>query len=105
MHRHMLSTLCQLLLLLLVFATSSDASTLPHISQEVLNPPRTYRTLQQPSDLHTSSYLDAAPNSVGVLFTTAGGEEEEVIHLWFPLGARVYARSFPYCLPSFTSDR
>jgi len=43
--------------------------------------------------LHTSQFLDASPNSIGVLLTTAGGEEEEVLHLWLPIGERVYTRT------------
>lgn len=35
-----------------------------------------------------SSHLDAAANSVGLLFTTA--DEEDVGHIWLPLGRRVY---------------
>ena len=37
-----------------------------------------------------SSHLDAAANSVGLLFTTA--DEEDVGHVWLPLGRRVYTR-------------
>ena len=43
--------------------------------------------------LHTSQFLDASPNSIGILLTTAGGEEEEVLHLWLPIGERVYTRT------------
>ena len=42
---------------------------------------------------HPSQFLDARPNSIGVLLTTAGGEEEEVLHLWLPIGERVYSRT------------
>jgi hypothetical protein len=56
--------------------------------------------------LHTSQFLDARPNSIGILLTTAGGEEEEVLHLWLPIGERVYTRMqllsecFHFFLPS-----
>ncbi|KXS94360.1 hypothetical protein AC578_3180 [Pseudocercospora eumusae] len=37
----------------------------------------------------TSHYYDAAQNSVGVLFTTAG-TDVEVVHFWLPLGRKVF---------------
>ncbi|KAK5130062.1 hypothetical protein LTR08_002495 [Meristemomyces frigidus] len=43
--------------------------------------------------LQSSSHLDAAPNSVGVLFTTS--DDEDVGHMWLPLGKRVYTRDSP----------
>lgn len=46
--------------------------------------------------LHSSKFLDAMPDSVGVLVMTPGGEEEEeVVHLWLPIGERVYTRTQP----------
>jgi len=42
-----------------------------------------------------TSHLDAAPNSVGVLFTNTSGDEEEVVHVWLPLGRRVFTRDSP----------
>jgi hypothetical protein len=44
--------------------------------------------------LHSSPYFDPKPNSIGILFTTPGGEEEEVMHLWLPIGERIYARRY-----------
>jgi hypothetical protein len=44
--------------------------------------------------LHSSPYLDAKPTSIGILFTTPGGEEEEVMHLWLPIGERIYTRRY-----------
>ena len=42
--------------------------------------------------IHSSPFLDAKPNSIGILFTTPGGEEEEVLHLWLSIGERIYTR-------------
>ncbi|KAK0256840.1 hypothetical protein LTS09_008146 [Friedmanniomyces endolithicus] len=42
---------------------------------------------------HSSGHLDAAPNSVGLLLTTANHNDDdaaEVLHVWLPLGRRVY---------------
>lgn len=38
--------------------------------------------------------FDAATNSVGVLFTRSmtNSDDEEIIHLWLPLGQKVYTR-------------
>lgn len=52
---------------------------------------------EKPRLTHSSSqYLDAAANSVGVLFTSAATspdeEEGEVVHVWLPLGRRVFTR-------------
>ncbi|TKA60629.1 hypothetical protein B0A55_10588 [Friedmanniomyces simplex] len=46
-----------------------------------------------------SSHLDAAPNSVGMLFTTANHNDDDasdVLHVWLPLGKRVFTRDEPY---------
>ncbi|KAK0334792.1 hypothetical protein LTS16_019574 [Friedmanniomyces endolithicus] len=48
---------------------------------------------------HSSGHLDAAPNSVGLLLTTANHNDDdaaEVLHVWLPLGRRVYTRDDPY---------
>ncbi|KAM3422138.1 hypothetical protein BST61_g2509 [Cercospora zeina] len=39
-------------------------------------------------------HFDARENSVGVIFTRAAGEGE-ALHLWLPLGKRVYTRDYP----------
>lgn len=58
------------------------------------------RYSEAPAHRGSGGYRDAAANSVGVLFTTAaqGGDpeegEEEVQHVWLPLGKRVYTRTF-----------
>lgn len=39
----------------------------------------------------SNTHLDAAPNSVGVLFTTSDNGDL-VSHAWLPLGKRVYTR-------------
>ncbi|KAI7374247.1 hypothetical protein KC336_g20257 [Hortaea werneckii] len=40
-----------------------------------------------------SGYLDAAPNTVGLLLTSAASDGVE--HLWFPLGRKIYTRDDP----------
>ncbi|OQO12443.1 hypothetical protein B0A48_03085 [Cryoendolithus antarcticus] len=43
--------------------------------------------------LHPPANFDAAPNSVGLLFTTSN--EDDLTHVWLPLGRRVYTRDDP----------
>ena len=45
----------------------------------------------------SNSHFDAAPNSVGILFTTS--DDEEVSHLWLPLNKRVYTRKLRFETP------
>nr|OQO15916.1 hypothetical protein B0A51_16361 [Rachicladosporium sp. CCFEE 5018] len=42
---------------------------------------------------HPLSNFDAAPNSVGLLFTTSN--EDDLTHVWLPLGRRIYTRDDP----------
>lgn len=44
-----------------------------------------------PQHVNVMEHFDARENSVGVIFTTASGEDEAV-HLWLPLGKRVFTR-------------
>lgn len=43
----------------------------------------------------SNHHFDAAPNSVGLLLTTASGTKgaQEVVHVWLPLGRRVEIRT------------
>lgn len=43
-----------------------------------------------PRPFHHNSHFDAAPNSVGLLLTSAG--EQKVTHVWLPLGKRIETR-------------
>ncbi|KAK3679095.1 hypothetical protein LTR37_021450 [Vermiconidia calcicola] len=76
-------------LALLLAASAAFASPiLDH--QEVLTPLSPYRPATNTH--HVAKYLDAAPNTVGVLFMNT---QEEGVHVWFPLGERVYTRDEP----------
>ncbi|KAK3115269.1 hypothetical protein LTR53_005540 [Teratosphaeriaceae sp. CCFEE 6253] len=46
-----------------------------------------------PKSHRANTHLDAAPNSVGMLFTSA--DNDEVVHIWLPLGRRVFTRDWP----------
>ncbi|KAK6443552.1 hypothetical protein LTR95_000379 [Oleoguttula sp. CCFEE 5521] len=46
-----------------------------------------------PETAHPRSSFDAAPNSVGLLFTTSN--EDDLTHFWLPLGRRIYTRDDP----------
>ena len=93
--RALLPTL-QSLLILTSLAASSIAGPIYEIShaqqQQILKSDDLIMQSKQQKQ-HPSQFLDAQPNSIGVLLTTAGGEEEEVLHLWLPIGERVYTRT------------
>ncbi|KAI5361448.1 hypothetical protein Slin15195_G125630 [Septoria linicola] len=56
----------------------------------------THRTsMPPPRHVNTMEHFDARENSVGVLFIRPADEETEVLHLWLPLGKRVYTRDSP----------
>ncbi|KAI7236051.1 asparaginyl-tRNA synthetase [Hortaea werneckii] len=48
---------------------------------------------QQVTSHAPSGYLDAAPNTVGLLLTSAASDGAE--HLWLPLGRKIYTRDDP----------
>lgn len=82
-----------------VITVASSAPTTPRKSasdllQQVVAPPHSWA--DQPPD-HHSTHLEPAPNSVGVLFTAA--EQEDIIHLWLPLGQKLYTRTSPLLSP------
>ncbi|KAK3708179.1 hypothetical protein LTR37_011683 [Vermiconidia calcicola] len=74
--------------LLALLLTAFASPLLDH--QEVLTPLSPYRPATNTH--HVAKYLDAAPNTVGVLFMNT---REEGVHVWFPLGERVYTRDEP----------
>lgn len=49
------------------------------------------------SAFSNSTHLEAQPNTVGILFTTDG--DEEIAHVWLPLGKRIYTRKSLATLP------
>nr|OQO16175.1 hypothetical protein B0A51_15615 [Rachicladosporium sp. CCFEE 5018] len=57
-------------------------------SQDVLVEPGAVKQIP-----HTPANFDAAPNSVGLLFTTSN--EDDLTHVWLPLGRRIYTRDDP----------
>ncbi|TKA75449.1 hypothetical protein B0A55_04871 [Friedmanniomyces simplex] len=62
-------------------------------------PSKPYQPSQPNQPSRHSSHLDAAPNSVGMLFTTANHNDDDardVLHVWLPLGKRVFTRDEPY---------
>lgn len=62
-----------------------DAQQVPMAKEvEHIPPPETIPVPRRPH-----YRFDAAENSVGVLMTT---HEEDVVHLWIPLGKRVFTR-------------
>ncbi|KAK5721586.1 hypothetical protein LTR15_006175 [Elasticomyces elasticus] len=51
----------------------------------------------EPDPPSSHSHLDAAPNSVGMIFTTTGNsDEDDVLHVWLPLGKRLETRDFAF---------
>ena len=82
------------LFLLFTFANAGPVFERSHFQhQEVLKQDGLINPSKQQKKIHSSSFLDAVPNSIGVLITTPGGEAEELLHLWLPIGERVYTRS------------
>jgi hypothetical protein len=69
------------------------AATLPissddeawRIQQIILEPAHPYRPTA--SSKHSHKYLDAAANTVGVLFMNSA---DEGVHVWLPIGERVF---------------
>ncbi|CAK1359548.1 unnamed protein product [Cercospora beticola] len=61
------------------------------ISDDTKADPRHRYDIPPPQHVNVMEHFDARENSVGVIFTTASGEDEAV-HLWLPLGKRVFTR-------------
>lgn len=96
MHHCLFATLCDLL----VFVPCAKLSIAsPTFEQQRTGYDPSQLTLKLPArpvypSAHAVKYLDATPNTVGLLLTTSGGLEEEVVHLWLPLGQRVNTRAY-----------
>ena len=58
--------------------------------QRVLQNHAPERLLSHSQPIHHTSSFDAAPNSVGLLLTSAG--KQRVMHVWLPLGKRIETR-------------
>jgi hypothetical protein len=59
-------------------------------SQRVLQHQAPEKLLSHPQPIHHTTSFDAAPNSVGLLLTSAG--KQKVMHVWLPLGKRIQTR-------------
>jgi len=75
---------------LLVAAKPIDPLATTARLQRVLQNHALERILSNPPALHHTSNFDAAPNSVGLLLTSAG--KQKVMHVWLPLGKRIETR-------------
>ena len=83
------------LFLLFAFAKAGAIFERSHIQyQEVLKTDDLIMPSKQQKKIQSSDFFDAVSNSIGVLITTPGEEEEELLHLWLPIGERVYTRPF-----------
>ena len=74
----------------LVAAKPIDPLATTHRLQRVLQNHAPERMLSDTQAVHHSSNFDAAPNSAGLLLTSAG--KQKVMHVWLPLGKRVETR-------------
>jgi hypothetical protein len=81
----------------LVAAKPIDPLSATHKPQRVLREPSPDWRSTSRHPLHRTSHFDAAPNSIGLLLTSAG--EQEVMHVWLPLGKRIETRKFAQRLP------
>ena len=59
-------------------------------AQRVLQNHAPERLLSHSQPIHHTTSFDAAPNSVGLLLTSAG--KQKVMHVWLPLGKRIETR-------------
>jgi hypothetical protein len=74
----------------LVAAKPIDVLATTQRLQRVLQNHAQELVLSDPQAVHHSSTFDAAPNSVGLLLTSAG--KQKVMHVWLPLGKRIETR-------------
>ncbi|THX60927.1 hypothetical protein D6D06_00914 [Aureobasidium pullulans] len=42
---------------------------------------------------HSTKHLDRVPRSAELLFTAS--DDDEIVHVWLPLGKRIYTRKYP----------
>ncbi|THY51268.1 hypothetical protein D6C98_05701 [Aureobasidium pullulans] len=42
---------------------------------------------------HSTKHLDRVPRSAELLFTAS--DDDEIVHVWLPLGKRIYTRDYP----------
>ena len=74
----------------LVAAKPIDPLATAQRSQRVLQYHTPERLLSHSQPIHHTTSFDAAPNSVGLLLTSAG--KQRVMHVWLPLGKRLETR-------------
>ena len=83
-------------LLLLVNSPPVLTATIPLISldrqeQQLLHNSQADR--QTTNSNTKANYLDAAPNTVGLIFMNT---KNEGVHVWLPIGEKVYVRTFSH---------
>lgn len=94
----------------LVAAKPIDPLATAQRPQRVLQNHAPERLLSHSRPIHHTSSFDAAPNSVGLLLTSAG--KQKVMHVWLPLGKRIETREsastspilWSLLMPSVTGD-
>jgi hypothetical protein len=74
----------------LVVAKPIDPLASMQRSQRVLQNHAPEALLSHSQPIHHTTSFDAAPNSVGLLLTSAG--KQKVMHVWLPLGKRIETR-------------
>lgn len=91
--------LTQLLYAISLVATKPiDPLATAQRSQRVLQNHAPERLLSHSQPIHHTTTFDAAPDSVGLLLTSAG--KQRVMHVWLPLGKRIETRKFAPHVPS-----
>lgn len=101
--QHAMLFLTQLLYAVsLVAAKPVDPLATAQISQRVLQNHAPERLLEHSHPIHHTTAFDAAPNSVGLLLTSAG--KQRVMHVWLPLGKRIETRKYAPQVSIFSPD-
>lgn len=79
-----------LLLCALFVVAAKPIDPLPALPQRILHDPAAAPLPSIRRPIRHTVHFDAAPNSVGLLLTSAG--EQRVKHVWLPLGKRIETR-------------
>jgi hypothetical protein len=74
----------------LVAAKPIDPLATQQRSQRVLQHHASEKLLSHSRPIYHTTSFDAAPNSVGLLLTSAG--KQKAMHVWLPLGKRIETR-------------
>lgn len=76
--------------LFLTFATLASSLPLQLQNADLLQQQPLHPIQQLPNPYRVNQHLDPTPKSVELLFTSDA--EDEISHLWLPLGTRIYPR-------------